>query len=458
MPGVTAPRRYGPEAEGFRLSEVLSALSLALDRVEGQPEGHTVRSCFIGMTIAGRLGLGEDARSALFYALLLKDAGCSSNASRMSALFDADDLEAKRTVRTVDWTSLPHAALYAARIVSPEGPLWRKAGRLLNFGVQGQHASRRLIQLRCERGAEITRLMGFPEETAQAIRSLDEHWDGAGHPEGLRGDQIPLLARICGLAQTVEVFHTAHGPAAAEEVARVRSGRWFDPYLVDVLLAEARGGRLWQSLAREDLRHEISRLEPADRVLAATPERLDLVSRAFAEIIDAKSPFTYRHSEGVAEVAVAMCERLGFDADAKRDMMRAGLLHDMGKLGVSNRILDKPGRLTEAEFARVKEHPRLTYDILSRVTPFRGIAETSANHHEKLDGSGYYRQDAGERLDLPSRILAVADIYDALTQERPYREALPKEKALEILAAESGKQLCPKSVAVLDELAREDAL
>jgi HD-GYP domain-containing protein (c-di-GMP phosphodiesterase class II) len=153
-----------------------------------------------------------------------------------------------------------------------------------------------------------------------------------------------------------------------------------------------------------------------------------------------------------------MGERLGFDAAAKRDLVRAGLLHDIGKLGVSNRILDKPGRLTDGEFARIREHPKLTYDILSRVTPFHGIVETAANHHERLDGSGYHRGLTAEDLDLPSRILAVADVYDALTQERPYREALPKEKALEVLAAESGKGLCPTSVAVLDELAGEDAL
>jgi HD-GYP domain-containing protein (c-di-GMP phosphodiesterase class II) len=277
------------------------------------------------MKVARRLGLTGECRSALFYALLLKDVRCSSNACRMSALFDADDFEVKRKVKRVDWTSRPRAALYAARTVSSGGSLWRKTERLLNFAVQGEEATWRLIQIRCERGAEITRLIGFPEETAQAIRSLDEHWDGAGHPDGLKGEEIPLLARICGLAQTVEVFYfyTAHGPAAAEEVARARSGGWFDPGLVEVFLAEAQEGALWESLAREDLRSEVSRLEPADRVLDATPERLDLVSRAFAQIIDAKSPFTYRHSEGVAEVAVAMGERLGFDADARRDLMRA---------------------------------------------------------------------------------------------------------------------------------------
>lgn len=444
--------RNKTDRETFRFSEVLSALSYALDMVEGQPEGHILRSCFIGMAVAGRLGLSEQRRSALFYALLLKDAGCSSNASKMSALFDADDFEVKRKVKTVNWTSRPQTALYAARTVSPQGPLLRKARRFLGVAVHGQRVSRELIQIRCERGAEISRLIGFSDETAQSIRSLDEHWDGTGYPDGLKGDQIPLLARICGLAQTVEVFFTAYGPVRAEEMARERCGRWFDPELVDAFLAEAREREMWKSLSRPDLRRKVSRLEPVDQPLAATPERLDLVSRAFAEIIDAKSPFTFQHSEGVARTAVTIGEHMGLEAPATRDLMRAGLLHDIGKLGISNRILDKPERLTDAEFAEVKKHPALTYGILSRVAPFRSIAETAANHHEKLDGSGYPRGLTGEDLDLPSRILTVADIYDALSQARPYREALPKEKVLAILREESGTKLCPESVAALEEL------
>jgi hypothetical protein len=138
---VKTRTRSDPNVEEFRFSEVLSALSFALDLVEGQPEGHTVRSCLVGMRIAARLGLDEERRSALFYALLLKDAGCSSNASKMSILFDADDMEAKRRVKTVDWTSLPHATLYAARTVSPEGSLLTKAGRMFEFAVRGQQAS-----------------------------------------------------------------------------------------------------------------------------------------------------------------------------------------------------------------------------------------------------------------------------------------------------------------------------
>lgn len=442
--------------EGLRFSEVLSALSFALDLVEGQPEGHAVRSCVIGMRIADRLGLGPERQSALFYALLLKDAGCSANASKMSVLFDADDLAAKRNVKTVDWTSMPHAAFYAARTVSPEGSLLAKAGRMYEFAVRGRRASRELVQIRCERGAEITRLMGFPEETALAIRSLDEHWDGGGHPDGLQGDRIPLLARVCGLAQTAEVFFTTHGPGAAEAVARTRSGRWFDPVLVEALLAEAKEGDLWERLSRGDAGKEVSRLEPEEKTLEATPERVDLVARAFAEIIDAKSPFTYRHSEGVARVAVAMAERAGLGPEGQRDLMRAALLHDIGKLGVSNRILDKPGPLTDDEYAKVREHPKLTLDILSRVGPFRPIANTAANHHERLDGSGYHRGLTAGDLDLPARILAVADVYDALCATRPYHDALPKEGVLAILGEESGAKLDPESVLILKDLANKD--
>jgi HD-GYP domain-containing protein (c-di-GMP phosphodiesterase class II) len=407
------------------------------------------------MTIGGSLGLDEEQRSALFYALLLKDAGCSSNASRMAALFDADDFGVKRKVKTVNWTSLPHAMLYAARAVSPQGSFWNRTRRFLIFGAQGQKASRQLIQIRCERGAEITRLIGFPEDTAQAVRNLDEHWDGAGHPDGLRGEEIPLLARICGLAQTAEVFYSEYGPSRAEAVVEGRRKKWFDPDLVDVLLDEARKGNIWKDLGSPDLTRALSSMEPADKTLLATPERLDLVARAFARIIDAKSPSTYEHSEGVANVAVAMSRRMGLEGEELRDQMRAGLLHDIGKLGVSSRILDKPGALTEEEFDRIKEHPGLSRDILCRVAPFRNIVERCANHHEKLDGSGYPRGLTAEDLDLPSRILTVADIFDALSKDRPYRSGMPLEKTLAILDEESGEKLCPESVSTLKTLVSE---
>lgn len=441
-----------------KLSEVLSALSCVLDMVEGQPAGHVLRSCFIGMKVAESLQLSEDERSALFYALLLKDAGCSSNSSKVAALFESDDFRAKGKLKTVDWSQLPNAFLYVAQNVSPEGSLWSKARRFFAVGVEGPKAARDLVEIRCERGAEISRSMGFPEETALAIRALDEHWNGAGHPDGLKGDGIPLLARICGLAQTVEVFYTAYGPTGAEEVARLRRGQWFDPDLVDVFLAQTRVGGLWEALDEPDLARSVSLMEPADRVIPATPEWLDLTAHAFARIIDAKSPFTFRHSEGVARAAAKIGEHVGLPEETVRDLKRAGLLHDIGKLGVSNRILDKPGRLTDDEFAIVKRHPGLTHDVLTLAEPFRDIADVAASHHEKLDGSGYHRGITGEHLSQPARILAVADVFDALSKDRPYRRAMPMEKVLGIIEGESGAKLSPESVEALGELVSKGEL
>ncbi|CAN5465563.1 HD domain-containing protein [soil metagenome] len=433
-----------------RYSDVVGAMSFALDLVEGQPEGHSLRSCFIGMTVASRIGLDREARAALFYALLLKDAGCSANASRTAALFDADDFTAKRAFKTVDWSRFTQSALYAARMVCPDGAIWTKARRFLSVGKAGPKAARELIHIRCERGADIARHVGFPEETAKAIRSLDEHWDGSGHPDGLEKDEIPLLARICGLAQTVEVFYAKYGSERAEHVARSRRKKWFDPVLVDAFLADARG--MWEVLADPDVGAAVSMLEPEDRVMEVTPHLLDLTATAFARIIDAKSPFTYRHSEGVAEAALAIGGRMELPPSEMRDLSRAALLHDVGKLGVSNSILDKPGSLTDAEFRKVKAHPRLTHEILTRVPHLRSLAEVAANHHEKLDGSGYHRGVAGDSLDRSSRILAVADIYDALAQERPYREAMPTEKVLSILEKESREKLCPASCEVMKDV------
>jgi putative nucleotidyltransferase with HDIG domain len=451
-------RTSDKKIEHVRLSEVLSALSYALDIVEGQPEGHVLRSCYIGMKIGERLGLSEEDRSALFYALLLKDAGCSSNASKITALFGSDDFETKKAFKTVDWSRLPHAVKYVASTVSPDGAIWTKARRFFAVGLEGQKGARQLVLIRCERGAEIVRLMGFPEASAQAIRNLDEHWNGHGHPDGLRRDEIPLLSRICGLAQTAEVFYSGFGPARAEEVAKARRKTWFDPDVVDAFLSLTKDGSLWKDIRAPELGPEISRLEPEDQVVEVTPERLDLVAEAFSQIIDAKSPFTYTHSEGVTEVAVAIAKQLDFEPEALRDLKRAALLHDIGKLGVSNSILDKPGRLTDEEFGIIKNHPRLTYGILSRVSAFQPIAQTAANHHEKLDGTGYHRGITGDDLDRPSRILAVADIFDALSKDRPYRAAMPMEKVISILDSDSGDKLCPESVDILKELIEKDVL
>jgi putative nucleotidyltransferase with HDIG domain len=272
-------------------------------------------------------------------------------------------------------------------------------------------------------------MLFLSETTASAIRSLDEHWDGRGMPDGLRGDEIPLAARILCLAQTVEVFHASAGVKAARKVARRRRGRWFDPMLVDAFLRFSGDRDFWESLRTPD----ISTWEPRELALSGDESRLDRIAEAFARVIDAKSPFTARHSERVAEIADGTAVALGLDPDARRTLRRAALLHDIGKLAVSSQILDKPGKLTAEEFRAIQAHPLYTLRILERAPCFAEFADLAANHHEKLDGSGYPRGLRADALDLPMRVLTVADIYEALTAQRPYREPLTAAEALTII-------------------------
>jgi HD-GYP domain-containing protein (c-di-GMP phosphodiesterase class II) len=415
----------GPDV---RLSEVIGALSYALDLTEGEPPGHAVRSCLIGMRVAEELRLNAAGRSDLFYALLLKDAGCTANSARMAALFGADDHAAKHSSKRVDWARPMPAFLWSARTVAPGASLKTRVAHLLAIKDEGE-VTRSLMETRCERGAEIALSVGLSARTADAIRTLDEHWDGRGQPRALAGDEIPLLGRILCLAQTVEIFHSTFGIDGAYEVSRRRSGTWFDPALVGALDGFRDDGAFWASLAEPDL----ARWEPADRVMTADPERLDRIAAAFAAIVDAKSPWTYSHSDRTRAGATGIAEVLGFDAAEVSGLRRAALLHDIGKLALSNRILDKPSRLTPAEFARVKEHPLFTQWVLDRVSCFRDVSAVAVAHHERLDGSGYPRGLLAADLTPAMRVLAVADVHEALTADRPYRPALGPEDALAVM-------------------------
>jgi putative nucleotidyltransferase with HDIG domain len=426
----------------MRMSEVIGAMSFALDVTDGQPEGHSLRSCMIGMRLVRELGLGPAEQAAAFYGLLVKDAGCSSNAAAVAALYGTDDLVAKHALRTVNYSRLSEAIGY---IVGNVGG----ARDLLRVARAGKETARAMTEIRCERGAEIAQMLELPDGAAQAIGALGEHWDGKGHPLGLRGEEIPLLARVFKLAQTAEVFVRDFGVDAACEMAVARSGSWFDPGLVDVLLGIRRDTGFWSSLVL-DLQEAIDTVEPEDRRLVADDARLDRVAEAFALVVDAKSPYTSTHSARVAQLAVATGAELGLSKAQLRDLRRAGLLHDIGKLAVPNTILDKPGSLTPEERRQIERHPQLSAEVLGRVPAFSAIAEVAAAHHERLDGSGYTRGLTSKELSVPQRILAVADVFEALTADRPYRRAMPADIAFALVRDEVAKgRLCGDAASAL---------
>jgi HD-GYP domain-containing protein (c-di-GMP phosphodiesterase class II) len=437
------------DSHEIALSELIGALSRALDVAEGEPPGHAMRSCLIGMRIAEAIDLDADSRSDLFYALLLKDAGCSANAAHMAALFGADDQVAKRTSKLVNWSRPFDAFVWSVKTVAPGGSMAERTARLRAIRNEGQ-VTRSLMRARCHRGAEIALKLGFSRATAEAIRALDEHWDGHGQPRGLRGADIPLEARILCLAQTVEVFHATGGNRAAYRVARKRAGEWFDPELVDGLRSFRLDTRFWASLTDPD----VSAVEPPDRVLTADEARLDQIVEGFAAVVDAKSPWTHEHCDRVCAIAIGMAQLMDFDELSVRRLRRAALLHDLGKLSISSRILDKPGPLSDEERTRFREHPLLAEQILGQVASFVELSAVASAHHERLDGSGYPRGLAGDALTMPMRVLAVADVYEALISDRPYRPAYPWHEALDLMRADVPKRLDARAFAALEALLR----
>ncbi len=431
---------FSPNTEATRVPApaVLSALSYALDLTEGQPMGHAMQTCLVGMRLAAAIGMPVAEQANLYYALLLKDAGCSSNSSKLFHILQTDEIKAKGDLKDKDWTKIGLDSLrYAISHVATGKPFLERVRTLVRVAATQQKDSCDLVKIRCERGASIARQIGFPLEVALAIANLDEHWDGHGYPMGVRAHEIPLAARIMNLAQTLAVFWTIGGASAALDVMRQRDKRWFDPELVKAARHLSDDGSLWQGLGDENLPELVDSLEPGESKLFFNGERMDDLCLAFAEVIDTKSPFTFRHSRGVAIAAVEIGERLGLPQPELVTLRRAGLLHDIGKLAVPNSLLEKPGKLTPEEWLVVKQHPYYTLHILQRIPGFAELGNMAAAHHERLDGSGYFRGWKSGELSLHARILAVADVYDALAAERPYRAALPLDKVHSIMDSDA---------------------
>jgi hypothetical protein len=285
----------GPIAAGLKLAELIGALSHALDITEGQPEGHCVRCCWIGMHLGRSIGLTESQQWELYYTLLLKDLGCSSNAARICELYLTDDLNFKRDFKQVG-DSLPQVVRFVLQHTGLKAGLAERFRSVLHIFRHGPEVSQELIQTRCQRGAEIARLLRFSEGVAAGIYSLDEHWSGLGKPHQLSGTAIPVYARIALLAQVVDVFHTADGKEAAMDEVRRRSGQWFDPALVGAMDALATDAAFWSMLDSPDIEQAVLTLEPAACEVPLDEDYLDDIATAFGQVVDSKSPYTSGHS------------------------------------------------------------------------------------------------------------------------------------------------------------------
>ncbi len=415
-----------------RRVDVLGGLSVAIDLGLGQPAEHMLRSATIACRLSDRLGLGPERRGTVYYATLVMWIGCHADSQEYARWF-GDDIAVRRDAYLVDWSGLPYLRFLLGNLAKGEPlPQRLKVIAALFRDAHGQLAT--LIHSHCTSAAALARHIGLPPEVATTLAYTFERYDGQGLPAGASGDQIPIEMRVAQFADIAEVHHRTYGLDAMIAMASGRRGGQFDPAVVDAVLsgpeelfAHAPDGDVW--------RDALDRAP--DRDVRLTDERFDQLVCAIGDFVDLKCPFTLGHSRAVAELAAATGERLGMAPADVRTLRRAGHLHDLGRLGVSNQLWSKPGDLSPSEWERVRIHPYLTERVLDRIPGLGAVRTVARAHHEHLDGTGYPLGVGGTMLGRSERILAAAVAYQSALEPRPYRAAMPSEQAMERLRSRS---------------------
>ena len=408
-----------PDRAHVRLAELVAALSLGVDLGFGQPMEHVLRQCLIALRISEHAGLGAEERRAVYYTALLVNVGCHTDAHEQAKWF-GDDIGLKADKYEYEWPSLRGAAATFGRLGAGNPPLHRfRIG--LEFVLSGRHDLDGMVAEHALRARMLGEQLGLPAAALDALVTSYEQWDGRGWPDGLAGDAIPHAARIATIAEFMEVAHRVGGVSNARAMARRRAGRQFDPALA--ALVQHHADAIFDGLEGLGTWSAVIAGEPAlAQVLSG--ERFDAALAAIACFVDVKSPYTLGHSVAVADLAAAGGAELGLGEDELRMLRRAALVQGYGRLGVSNSIWDKRGPLGPGEWERVRIHPYFTERMLQQSPALAALGQIAVQVRERLDGSGYPRGLAGAAIGRSARILAAADAYQAMREQRPHRDAL----------------------------------
>ena len=432
-------------AGGGRVAELTIALSLASDLGTGQPVEHGLRTCWLSLAVAEALGLDERMRSCVYYVALLRFTGCTSDASETAVLAGGDDVGFNATMAPMLAASSGEGMRFFVRHLAEDLPLHRRVGRVAR-ALADPGVERRSLSGHCEVAARLGARLGLPEEVCTALAHAYERWDGSGYPSGLAGEEVPIAIRVVAGARDAELWSRA-GWDTAREVLVNRRGRAHDPAVVDALVS---GAERWLADIGDDPNAAVLDAEPAPaRIIDA--DELDAALGAVADFADLKSPYFRSHSGGVAVLAANAARAAGLADENATTLGRAGLVHDVGRVGVASGIWDHPGPLSVDQWERVRLHPYLSERVLRRCSLLRPFAEFAACHHERVDGTGYHRAIGGEQLPLAARLLAAADAYHAMCEERPHRPPLTRAEAAAQLQDEvdAGRFRAPEVDAVL---------
>jgi HD-GYP domain-containing protein (c-di-GMP phosphodiesterase class II) len=426
----------GASSSGVRLAELVGALSLATDLGLGQPQQHVLRQTVLARRLAAAAGLPAREQRRAGYVSLLAWVGCISDSHELARWF-GDDLRLRADSYLIDKAGLPLMRFMLGHVGAGAPPLRRLTmiGRFLAEGTG--HASQSFVA-HCQTTGDIASRLGLDAEVGRALAQAFERWDGKGVPAGLAGEQIDPVMRVVQIADDAEVFDRIGGPDAAVTMLRGRRGTEFDPALVDVCCTAA--DQLFAGLDQVDSWNAAIGDEATGDAATAdhelTEAELTTALEAFADYADLKSPSRLGHSRGVAMLATEAARRIGLSGDDVILVQRAALVHDLGVIGVPTNVWDKAGSLSPADRERVRTHPYLTERILSRPPRLAEIGAIAALHHERLDGSGYPRGVRGDALPLAARLVAVADVFHAMGEDRPHRTRLDETERARALRSE----------------------
>jgi HD-GYP domain-containing protein (c-di-GMP phosphodiesterase class II) len=416
----------------FRLAELLVALSLVADLGMGHAPEEAVSACFLATQLGRKLGLSEREAGDVYYTTLLRFTGCTGYAHEEAKFSAGEDVAMRAAGARRDFGKAGDAAAFFLFDLARDAPLLRRAGAVLLAVAQGQRGTNEMFRSHCEVAIMMARRLGLGATVQQALGHAFERWDGKGSPQQLRREHVLLPARFAQVAYKAFLFYRLGGVAAACTAVQEMAGGAFDPEIAAAFLKDGPG--ILAQLETLDACQAVVELEPRPH-RRITGGDLDGVARAFADVSDLKAPCLRGHSRAVAELAAAAARQLEWTEAEVTTLYRAALLHDIGRVGIANGIWEKPAKLTRSEWEQVRLHPYHTERILSCAGPLAPLAALAGMHHERLDGSGYYRQASGAGLPPAARLLAAADAYQAMTEARPYRQALPSDTAAgELLA------------------------
>lgn len=414
----------------------MAALSVATDLVRGQPPGQALYKTIIATKLAEYLGLNNAERATAYFATLLRAAGCTATSHEFALHLGGDDVAVRFGGDAVDTDDLGQLS----RLLASLGVATMDPGDAMQVVAEGSKADR-------EVGGRVVMRLGLENPVADCVRHIFERWDGQGVPNGVAGEDIPLGTRIGHVASAAAMFTQARGRAEAISTIEKWSGTVLDPTVADAFLAHT-----------DELLSYLDVPDSWEAVLAEEPKpwrlvnegSLDDICAVFGDFADLKTPFLLGHSARVARLAEGAARVLRMSEDDCVMLRRAGLLHDLGRVGISTGVWEKPGPLGTLEMEQARLHPYHTERILERSALFKPLARVAGLHHERLDSSGYFRGLPGSMLDRPARVLAAADACAELLEDRPGRKALSPDAAAVELAKEA---LDPEAVRAVLQVA-----